>query len=601
MRNFLQWSRMAAVAALVGTVGCKSLEVTNPNAPDASRAFSDPAAVAGLLTGGLHNWYYHRGGYYGVATLVGMADSYTSSWNNGQYRYYFSVGPVGYFQSNCPNRCGWYNDPSDAKKNPIEDMWYGYYSILSSVNDVLTAIRTNHVVLTDGPTTKMHESIAVMVQGVVFMNIALNYDKGFYVTEATDISKPAAIPFRPRKEMRDSAISTLKRAIVLLTATPFAASPTEWTGTGVSYSSAQWIKLIHTMEAELLAYYPRNPTEPVDWSEVRNQASQGLSSGAGFTFNIFKGAAGINDFERTCGGVKCLFRVHTNIDNLITGGYGPARGPGPVYRTPYSAPVVNPSTTAGCVRCEPQPNSADARLGDGTWGPTDNYSKQAGKAATANAGTDFAWSPREPFRAVRNPEAQSSLVYIRYSYLTYASSGLPGETGNGLDPIYPATLNDLLWAEADLKGATGGSPAEAAQLINKTRVGRGHLAPVTAGDGTATLTRAMEYESEIELFGSSADAFYNRRRATPTGFIVGGGAPCPAINCLRQGTPREMPVPAKELLTLLQPVYTWGGPGINDQSAPSGPAFSTGSVMWNSHKTGAAPTKSARPGSGGTQ
>ena len=591
MRKFLQWSRLAAVAAVVGSGACKSLEVVNPNAPDAARAFSDPDAVAGLLTGALHNWYYHRAGYYGVGNLVGMADSYTSSWNNGQYRFYNSIGPIGYFQSNCPNRCAWYNDPSDAKKNPIEDMWYGYYGTLSSVNDVLTAIRINNVVLTDAPTTKMHEAIGVMVQGVVFMNIALNYDKGFYVTEATDISNPGAIPFRPRKEMRDSAIATFNRAVALLTATPFTANPTEWTGTGISYSSAEWIKLIRTMQAELLAYFPRNSAEPVDWNKVREYATQGISS----DFLIFKGAAGISDFEKTCGGVKCLFRVHTNIAHLITGGYPPALGPGPVYRTPYSAPVVNPSTTPGCARCEPPPFSADHRLGDGSWGPSDDFRGQSGHGATANAGTDFAWSPREPFRAVRNPEAQSSLVYIRYSYLTYAGSGLPGEDGTGPDPFYTKTLNDLLLAEADLNGATGGTAAEAAQLINLTRVGRGHLAPVTGGDGTATLLRALQYESEIELYGISASAFYNRRRATPIGWTV--GTPCPAINCLRQGTPREMPVPAKELLVLLQPVYTWGGEGAA-QSNPSAPSFVTGSMLWKPQRSNAVPTRMHRTGLG---
>ena len=50
MRKLTQWSRLAAVLAVLGTAGCKSLEVTNPNAPDAERAFSDPGAVAGLLT-----------------------------------------------------------------------------------------------------------------------------------------------------------------------------------------------------------------------------------------------------------------------------------------------------------------------------------------------------------------------------------------------------------------------------------------------------------------------------------------------------------------------------------------------------------------------
>jgi hypothetical protein len=64
MRKLTQWSRLAAVALAVGTVGCKSLEVSNPNAPDAVRAFSDPLAVAGLVSGAIHSWFGARGAYY---------------------------------------------------------------------------------------------------------------------------------------------------------------------------------------------------------------------------------------------------------------------------------------------------------------------------------------------------------------------------------------------------------------------------------------------------------------------------------------------------------------------------------------------------------
>jgi hypothetical protein len=564
MRTLKQWYGLAGVVAAVSFAGCKSLEVTNPNAPDAARAFSDPAAVAGLISGAFHNWVGQRGSYYGVGNLIGMAESYTSSWNNGQYRYYNSIGPVGFFQSNCVHRCGWFNSSSDAKKNPIEAGWYGYYSMLSSVNDVLTAIRKNHLVLSDDATTKQYEAIAVMLEGVVFSNIALNYDKGFYVTDSTDISNPGAIPFRPRAELRDSAISTFDKAVALLTATPFASSPTIWAGVpGVSYSSDQWIKLIRTMQAELLAYYPRDAAEndQVNWAQVATYASEGLSSGSSFDFNVFQDRSTINDFQKLCS-VNCLFRIHSKVANLVTGGYPPALGTGPVYATPY------PGTP------EPQPNSADHRVGDGSWGPSDNFNGAATVAATANAGTDFAWSPQEVFRAVRGAYHQSSMLHIRYSYLAYSGSGLPSEDSHGLDPVYPATFNDLLWAEGLLR--SGGNPVTAATLINKTRVGRGHLAPLTGAEGTATLIRALEYEQEVELLGISASAFFNRRRGTPEGWVQ--GTACPAINCLWQDTPRQMPIPAQELSVLGQPIYTFGGDQPDE--APSFAISGTGRVAW---------------------
>jgi hypothetical protein len=580
MRTLTQWYRLAAVAAAVGTFGCKSLEVTNPNSPDAARAFSDPAAVAALVTGAMRQWYNSRGGYYPAMALLTMADSYTASWNNAQMRYYSSYGPIGNAQANCPQRCGWTNIQSASTYPPVEAYWYDYYGMLSSVNDVLTAIRRTDpapVVLGDDATTKMHEAIAVMLQGIVFANISINYDKGFVVTEATDISNPAAIPFTLRAEMRDSAIAKFNQAIALLTATPFDATPTTWYGgqASHSYSSTQYIQLINTMKAEAYAYYARDPVEnaAVNWDSVKTWAAQGLSKpGAEFDFEFYADL-GATVFDAAKGNGVNFMRVDSRFANLITGGYPDALGSGPVYRTPYTLP-------------EPQPNSADHRLGDGSWGPEDDVSGAGTVAEDAGAGTDYAWSPVEPFRVARGTYHQTSLMHIRYSYLASPGSGLPTENGRGLDPFYAATHNDLLWAEALLLGS--GSTAEAAALINKTRVDRGHLAPLDGSEGLATLTLALQYEQEVEEMGQGESPFINRRRETPEGWAVGAATPstvaCPAIMCLWPGTPRQMPVPAKELNVLQQELYSFGGPDLPDFS----PSFVGGEAVFSARQVAAA-------------
>ena len=250
--------------------------------------------------------------------------------------------------------------------------------------------------------------------------------------------------------MRDSAIAIFDQAIALFNAAGVPDSPDLWTGTisGVSYTPAQWIQVIRTMQAELLAEFPRNVAEnaTVNWAQVATYAAQGISSGAAFDFNFFQDGTNLFDTEKATG-VNGLLRVHTKIANLVTGGYPPAKGSGPVFHAVYpGAP-------------EPQPFSADLRVGDGTWGPEDDFNGGATVAATANAGTDFAYSPQEPFRPARGPYHQSSMLHIRYSYLAYAGSGIPGETGQGLDPLYPQQVNDLLWAEGLLR--SGGNAATA--------------------------------------------------------------------------------------------------------------------------------------------
>ena len=74
-----------------------------------------------------------------------------------------------------------------------------------------------------------------------------------------------------------------------------------------------------------------------------------------------------------------------------------------------------------------------------------------------------------------------------------------------------------------------------------------------AGDGQAGLRTKLRYEQEIELLGVAAASYYLQRR-------VAGGLPV--------GTPREMPVPAKELGIFAQPLYTWGGTGAANSPTP---------------------------------
>jgi len=96
------------------------------------------------------------------------------------------------------------------------------------VNDVLTAIRINDVQIGTPANTKMLESVAVMLQGVVFSQIALNYDQGFIVDEATDLSNPLALPLEDRAAIRDAAIAKFTEAASLMAATPFSATPSSF-------------------------------------------------------------------------------------------------------------------------------------------------------------------------------------------------------------------------------------------------------------------------------------------------------------------------------------------------------------------------------------
>ncbi|MEO8451437.1 MAG: hypothetical protein ABI647_16710 [Gemmatimonadota bacterium] len=532
VRNIVRW---AGVVGLVAAGGCKSLDVQNPNNPDAARAFADPGAVAGLLTGAFKNWIINKNEYNSSLLLDHMADSYTSSWNNFNIRYYSSDA------ADCPPaRCGWDNSPSSAFRFQIEYFWYGYYAALSNANDVLTAIRTNHVTITDAATTKMMETGAVMMQAMVFAQIALNYDQGFIVDETTDLSNPLALPLTPRAGMRDAAIAKFEEGITLAKANTFN-SPTVWMGvkSGPSYTNNQLAGIMRTMQAELLAFYPRTPAEnaQVNWGQVATYASQGLSAPGGAEFSFYSDAGGVYyDGVKGWGNDITTVRVDTRVAHLVTDGPNPAK----VHKDPWPDPQGNP-----------QPNAFDKRVGDGSWGPTDDFLGVGTVVDDGAGGTDYAFASLAIFRAARGNYHQSNLGHIRYSALAAPGYGLPGQDGTGVFPIYSKAFNDLLWAEGLAR--SNGDLGLAADLINKTRVTRGGLTAASAADGQAGLIAMIQYEDEIEMMGLHASPYYNQRRKD-------GG--------LHANTPRQMPIPAKELQVLAKELYTFGGPGKPD-AAPA--------------------------------
>ena len=119
--------------------------------------------------------------------------------------------------------------------------------------------------------------------------------------------------------------------------------------------------------------------------------------------------------------------------------------------------------------------------------------------------------------------------------------------------MFSAGQNDLLWAEGLLRQPANPNPNLAATLINNTRVTRGGLSAALGSESRTALLAKWSYEMEIEVLGLGAASYYHRRRA-------GGG--------LLPGTPREMPVPAKELGVFGQALYSFGGLGAANSPTP---------------------------------
>ena len=529
----------AGITAAVAIAACGDLNVINPNAPDARRALSDPAALEAVAGGTLHTWFTGYEGMMAVGPLSTLADAYSSSWNNFFMLYINSQDADG-----SRNTRPWKNDPGAQERAHLEWYWTAYYGAASSASDVLKAIRTDKVVINNTADTKRSETVAQFMLGAALSGISMNYNKGYIVDETVDV---LTLKYSDRKLVRDAAVAKLDAAIALAGANTFT-TPAAWTN-GRSYSNSQIARIANTMAAMTLAYYPRDAAEnatEVDWVKVASYASKGMSTGTPFDF-VFVG----DGCSQWCHEVLVWFNsidtgvLHTRVANLLD----------PATQADPFCGSVGSSTCAPGKSGNPQPNSPDKRLGDGTFGDA-SIVEGFGTipvTATSKPGTDFSYSTFQIFSSSRGQYHQSNIGHIRYDLSgNQDPTGIYG--GYGPAPVMSAGQNDLIWAEALIRQPAP-NLALAATLINNTRVTRGGLAPASAADGVAGLLTKLQYEQDVELLGLGATPFYNRRRL-PNCVQVAGG---PCVGGLRAGTPHEMPVPAKELGVKQEALYTYGG------------------------------------------
>jgi len=560
---------------LVGS-SCDTLNISNPNAPDSKRALSDPATVQTIAAGALRSWFQASNGGFGedqqpVLTLSAMARSNIAAWNNFNIRFYTGCtssdwnGYTAATNGTCSTeqlglpypRVEWQNNPASAQRTQIEALWYGYYSGLSSSNDVLRAIRQKGLVITDDANTRMVETMAVLAEALNLSGIALNYDQGFVVTDSTplDINGAPIVTLQPASVVLDTALVRFDQAIALATANTFDVPSNFFGAPGPSYDNVQIAQIANTMAARLLAYFPRSAAQNadvsaggvVDWTRVAGYASKGISSGTPFNLEFFIDACNTwCDLLKGWSNDVLTMRVHSRIAHQLD-------------------PVHQPDPWN--IALESSPNSPDKRLGDGTdRSNTTAYANPLSKAdsgtftfailkshpdTTGNGGYDYIWAGFK--KQIQNPARgawhQSSIGHVRYVDLAFCDNPQGLAAGSGLDPMVLAAENDLIWAEALIRQPVP-DLAQAATLINYTRVGpdrlgspRGGLTPAAAGDGAAQLLADLHYEQDVELLGSNNMAFWNQRR----------------IDNLEPLTPHEFPVPAKELGVLQQGLYTCGG------------------------------------------
>ncbi len=515
-------TRFATLAASVGIVAlagaCKpDLNITNPNAPDVARAVATPGDVRNLIGASFNTWFFAMQGTDacgpcpGLATSV-MADNMTMAFGNFGAR----------FNGQEPRLA--YNNSSSAGDGLVASAQYdALYGALGAANDGLGAIKRGvKVAVTAGAAdeTPQFQTFAYLIQGLSLSFESLVFDKGFVVDEDTPAGTAVLVAY---PEVNKAALLKLDKAIA-------AASGQSWTVAtsftpGMTLTAANLAKFANTFAARTIAYMPRTAAEAAttDWAKVLAYANKGISIGTPLTLQITGDGGSLwYDYMKYYGESQSWVRTDQRVIQLLD----PTQ---PVEYTSVTPP--------------PKAVSADNRLS-----------------------TDFTFTNNIPYNPARGVYFFSQWSHTRYFFHSFESES-EGLIGNV--PFALPAENDLLIAEALIR--TGGDKGAAAALINKTRVTRGGLPPATGAMTNNELLADIFYERDIELMNTGASqAWFDRRRIEPGltyGTIpIGNTWAFKGGSNLQLGTPRHLPLPAKELETLGLPVYTYGG-------APPNPVF----------------------------
>lgn len=506
----IRLTRLLAPAAVLFSAACVELDVTNPNQPDIPRALASPEDVARVATSSINAWWLAATHYEPSMMLQVTADAATANYGNFGMRF-----------NNEEPRIPFANSSASGDELAVRRSWTLQYAALGGANDAIGAM--NNGIVLDGGVAENERvrSTALFVQAAVHMTLGLQYDRAFIVTSPP--APPNLPTLRPYAEVLDSAMVLWDNLIALTNGKTWKWDPTwfPWHDAPSGATAAEVNRIANTMAARTLVLGARNPAEnaATDWNAVLSYADKGIT-GTGLTDMDFGITDDYNiwwDYIKNYGNLHNWTRVDQRLINRMD----------PDIPVKFNGVTNQPATS---------PNDNRLALAVGTC---------ASNPATCLVGVtadyvDLRTTIGDPGRGIW---MQSTFYHRRWRDNSFA---VPAAVNIGLETVHIlAAENDLMIAEAEARRA-GGNLTRAADLVNKTRVTRGGLAPVAAI--AADLLAAIDYERDVELLNTSALSLFDRRR----------------INGIQAGTFRHMPIPARELEVLGLPIYTFGGVGQPD-------------------------------------
>ncbi|WP_029278457.1 hypothetical protein [Pedobacter borealis] len=487
---------LLAIIAIFNFTSCRdfeSLDIKNENLPDISAMYA-PKESYSLLSNGYNTWY---NGSIAASPTIGFAcaelfQAGTSSWGSGTM---------------------WFRPRGDLFNGITPDpviiinygAWYNYYTAVGSTMVLANKLKdpSYKIILNGIDYTQRVKAHNLIIQALLYGNIALLYDKAYLFTDKDDaLTFDYKANTKSYKEVMAFAMGQLDNAIKIIQGDPLDGDYSEIIP-GQTFNKATLLQFANSMAARFLVNNARTPAEnaQTDWAKVAQYAHNGLQQNfsvqykQGWRGKVMTRDEGSNYFwlhnAQYIRGSQWLLHLMAPND------------PNSVYPFPN-----------GVKRLPPITNCPDARLNK-YFTDSDDLGQWFGfgRATRVGFGT---W-------------IMSEYRYTRYFDVVF------NETGS-VDHFLKAE-NDLYLAEAKLRlGQTGASG-----YVNNSRVGIGNLPAATDADPDLLDKIFYERYVECDLVWPQLGFFDKRRNGT-----------------LLPGTVFQFPIPAPELIAHGQPVYTFG-------------------------------------------
>jgi hypothetical protein len=511
------------------------LEVINENNPDRWRTLEESSDVEALVSSGFFLWHDATYGASPSNALSAIADEGTQSW-----------GGYGVHSLSSEPRVRWDNGASWRYSQVNKRPWYGHYEALSSVYDGLLALEARPELCEEIDCDRAH-AFAKFVQGLSHGFLGLMFDSAFVLDETVDLEDDE-VELRPYPNLISASLGYLEEAIYEASGANWSL-PSAWIR-GNAWSSAQFAQFAHSHAARIMYQQSRSPSEHAaqPWDGIIAHVDAGITPGMGGIGCSTYGREGV------CleGDVQQFWWQAMNY-------FGNATGSSSWHRADYKSIGVYDPVGYGAWLAASLHDRDDFVLNT-----TDERIHPPG--AGDQDGLDFVFKGASPFPTSRGTYHYS--MYMNSNYEDYANGD------------QSAPMPQMLYVTQQLIKAEGlartGDLTAAAEIADRTRVGRANLPPASRTD-INTLLEQIWYEYVIENYYVCAGCVYFARRGwaplAPTGPNHHWGPV--------EGTLLHFPVPGLELEILQKLNYSYGGVGNEGGTLQPAPAFGvrTGSTV----------------------